>query len=904
MSTSNQPSTPPNSSFNTIPFTQTTNDSISSVKASYPVDLATRTPHRPSFLSSGIPKTPEQVVVSVHNSEDVDEDYDTDNEIGPFYDQVVEEGELVETEEELHSAPVTISTSTTTTAINPTIPPTDDPSIRGPLIPQPTDQVSSTCTPTNTSTAPTAPLALDDISKMKVAELKEALLKRGLSRNGNKKVLVDRLKDALTNHAPLVLNLTNEIRDNLAGDAFHGGAYWTMIPQDGDIIIDENRELIESERFFDPTVPRNNQWEDPDRVGPPKRNYNVTADREVFFMKAKVPDLTANGKPKYKEGKRLWKDGTTDDTVPNVTFLQKNNIDEHSHPAEWVNLFIPWKKDNKNEALLDMETIANHTNMKIACSTASIRRSKAVKPFTVDEVMKHFGLFMLNGLNPSPNITNKFNSQLEDPVQGNDMCNMAFGLNAVERLVDFKRFLTLVDPRIPTPNRKQDPNYKINAIIKQLIHISKKVILMGKWISVDEQTISFKGRHVDKLRISHKKEGDGFQCDAICADGYTFTVYFRNIASPPALIEKGLCPLHARVVSMFEQLPSKYSVCGMDNLYMSSKLALYAWTCRAKVYVHGVTRQSGRGIPKCIEQIPQTTKENIMKNRGTVKVARLVGDPKLKDLVAVSYYDVKPFYFMTNAWKDIKWIKKHRQVWSTSLKKMVKMPYHRLNIIETYNYNMNNVDISDQLRGVYRWDHWMRKRKWWWAIMFWALQVMTTNAFVAYKKYMTLLKMKHLSHYKFLEAVCIKWITEGSLFFRGNKKRNSRSFGVTNDDHSSTSSLTSRTSRRSINSSVSTRGMNLARKRKRNIKFNDEVLDPFKGELKCRLDHSNVMHMPSKVENPKHKYCQLCYWGKKEKVHKALLRCETCEVNICINCYGIFHQEESIVAKKRKLFPY
>ena len=93
-----------------------------------------------------------------------------------------------------------------------------------------------------------------------------------------------------------------------------------------------------------------------------------------------------------------------------------------------------------------------------------------------------------------------------------------------------------------------------------------------------------------------------------------------------------------------------------------------------------------------------------------------------------------------------------------------------------------------------------------------------------------------------------------------------------------------------------------AAKRRKNIKFNDEVLDPFKGQLKCRLDHSNVMHMPSKVENPKHKYCQLCYWAKKEKVHKELLRCEACGVNICINCYSIFHQEESIVAKKRKLF--
>lgn len=181
---------------------------------------------------------------------------------------------------------------------------------------------------------------------------------------------------------------------------------------------------------------------------------------------------------------------------------------------------------------------------------------------------------------------------------------------------------------------------------------------------------------------------------------------------------------------------------------------------------------------------------------------------------------------------------------------------------------------------------------------------MTANAFVACKKCATLLKMKYLSHYKFFEAACIKWITEGSLFFRGNKKRNSRSFGVTNDDHSSASSLTSWTSRRSINSSVSARGMNLARKRKRNIKFNDEVLGLFKGELKCRLDHSNAMRMLWKVENPKHKYCQLCYWGKKEKAHKALLHCKACEVNICINCYGIFHQEESIVAMKRKLFPH
>ena len=66
---------------------------------------------------------------------------------------------------------------------------------------------------------------------------------------------------------------------------------------------------------------------------------------------------------------------------------------------------------------------------------------------------------MLNGLNPSPQISRKFNSQLEDPVQGNDMCHNAFGPNAAEQNVDFKGFLTLVDTRTPSPTRKSDHIY-------------------------------------------------------------------------------------------------------------------------------------------------------------------------------------------------------------------------------------------------------------------------------------------------------------------------------------------------------------------------------------------------------------------------------------------------------------
>ena len=73
--------------------------------------------------------------------------------------------------------------------------------------------------------------------------------------------------------------------------------------------------------------------------------------------------------------------------------------------------------------------------------------------------MRYFGLYMLNWLNPSPQISRKFNSQLEDPVKGNEMCHNSFGPNASEQNVDFKGFLTLVDTRTPSPTGKADPLY-------------------------------------------------------------------------------------------------------------------------------------------------------------------------------------------------------------------------------------------------------------------------------------------------------------------------------------------------------------------------------------------------------------------------------------------------------------
>ena len=47
---------------------------------------------------------------------------------------------------------------------------------------------------------------------------------------------------------------------------------------------------------------------------------------------------------------------------------------------------------------------------------------------------------------------------------------------------------------------------------------------------------------------------------------------------------------------------------------------------------------------------------------------------------------------------------------------------------------MGDVEIADQLRNNDRFDHWIRKRKWWLSIMFWDIGVILFNAYIFYRR--------------------------------------------------------------------------------------------------------------------------------------------------------------------------
>lgn len=53
----------------------------------------------------------------------------------------------------------------------------------------------------------------------------------------------------------------------------------------------------------------------------------------------------------------------------------------------------------------------------------------------------------------------------------------------------------------------------------------------------------------------------------------------------------------------------------------------------------------------------------------------------------------------------VDWIKMRMDVYSAEEKQIVQMEYLQLNLIEGYNNHMNSVDMADQLRNTYRFNH-------------------------------------------------------------------------------------------------------------------------------------------------------------------------------------------------------
>ena len=315
----------------------------------------------------------------------------------------------------------------------------------------------------------------------------------------------------------------------------------------------------------------------------------------------------------------------------------------------------------------------------------------------------------------------------------------------------------------------------------------------------------------------------------------------------------------------------------------------------------------------CIKQTELTKVDEVAAARGTMKVASLVGDPECNGLVAVSLYDQKPFYFLSNSHTKVEWIEKTKEVWSNHLKKKLSVPYHRLNLVDNYNYNMNMVDLADQLRDHYLIDRWMIKRKWWWEVFFWCYEMLLTNSYVLYCKYYRMHKLKPITHYEFQRSVALVWINpkkywpnlrNTNIKVKPPKRPCTRLSDNTNTPCRTLSTTpTTDTIDSTPSHTISLDNTDRDEKKTsfftRNTIVNDASLDPFSGTLVCRLIKYN-QHLPCPPPITS-SYCQLHKWETGEKTRKGCIFCTDCRITLCDRCYIPFHTVENLVGMKEIL---
>ena len=401
-----------------------------------------------------------------------------------------------------------------------------------------------------------------------------------------------------------------------------------------------------------------------------KRSNFLTADDERIQ------------RPKFgpkREKKRKAADDVADDEPPPPR--------EDGHPYDYCRSLLPHISRARPKDYFDTQLTpewlgwcTTATNLRAYSSGAGAGEYQDFVPFDLAEVYKMIGVLFANGLTPKPLFDHWFCSQEEEPLFGSTMISNALNrknpvtgktIKARRRWKHFRRYFTMQDYReVPREQQRKNPLWKVQRLIDELNKQAKDMWVPGIFVAIDEQTIGFQGQSGLKLRISYKQEGDGFQCDAVCDSGYTFSFYFRH-GAPPDLDDKykdlDLSPTARRVVWLAERLPNKWTRIFMDNLFNSQKL--FTALHRTQALAHGVARTNGHGIPPSINQREEKNVKLAESMRGTTRAARLHNSDQCPDLFAVSVYDTKPVHILSTVAECVEWIVKERKVWDTTIQR-------------------------------------------------------------------------------------------------------------------------------------------------------------------------------------------------------------------------------------------
>ena len=114
-------------------------------------------------------------------------------------------------------------------------------------------------------------------------------------------------------------------------------------------------------------------------------------------------------------GQTVWTEQFTNEGGPKAEFLFENCLNVNSTPQGWLMAFLPLydgtsKCPDRERNVCFSHKWAKFTNMKAAQMGAGVQGGcyPSFIPFTYNEIECFIGLYILQGLNPSPQVEAKF----------------------------------------------------------------------------------------------------------------------------------------------------------------------------------------------------------------------------------------------------------------------------------------------------------------------------------------------------------------------------------------------------------------------------------------------------------------------------------------------------------------
>ena len=123
----------------------------------------------------------------------------------------------------------------------------------------------------------------------------------------------------------------------------------------------------------------------------------------------------------------------------------------------------------------------------------------------------------------------KTKPQSFESLQGNDLIAEKFTVNFHRRHRLFRSHFDCQHPHKPVPPMSSLPNWKVDMFMLHLNNVFIQTVVLPEKLSVNEQTIQFHCTSELKSLINLKRTGDGFQCDSICNNQYSWIISIRWI---------------------------------------------------------------------------------------------------------------------------------------------------------------------------------------------------------------------------------------------------------------------------------------------------------------------------------------------------------------------------------------